>query len=107
MLGKGITVGKVQVALISPDRSADSIYGLLEDRASDPGDSNEELAQLANDVCLNLMRKSDSWIGACSASKWFSENDAGKAESYFNDLANMEAIKYEKVRNAKCKIVRL
>ena len=28
--------------------------------------------------------------------KWFSGKDAGKAESYYNDLANAEAMKYEK-----------
>ena len=97
MLGKGITVGKVQVGLISTDRSSDSIYSLLERKASSPGDSPEELARLANDVCLTLMRKSDDWISACSTSKWFSGNDAGKAESYYNDLANGEAVKFEKV----------
>ena len=97
VLGKGITVGKVQVALNSPDRSANSIYGLLERKAANAGESPQELARLANDVCLTLMRKSDEWIAACSSSKWFSENDAGKAESYFNELANAEAVKYEKV----------
>jgi uncharacterized membrane protein len=45
---------------------------------------------------LALLRKKDDWSGACSSSKWFSENDAGKAESYFNDLANTEAAKFEK-----------
>jgi uncharacterized membrane protein len=98
MLGKGITVGKVQVGLFSSDRSADSVYKLLERKASNAGDAPEQLARLANDVCLTLMRKSDDWISACSTSKWFSEKDAGKAESYYNDLANAEAIKYEKVR---------
>ena len=98
MLGKGITVGKVQVALISPTRSSDSVFGLLERKAANSGDSPEQLSRLANDVCLTLLRKSDDWISACSSSKWFSEKDAGKAESYFNDLANSEALKYEKVR---------
>ena len=98
VLGKGITVGKVQVALISPTRSSDSVFGLLERKAANSGDSPEQLSRLANDVCLTLLRKSDDWISACSSSKWFSEKDAGKAESYFNDLANSEALKYEKVR---------
>ena len=103
VLGKGITVGKVQVGLISPTRSSDSVFGLLERKAASSGDSPEELSRLANDVCLTLMRKSDDWISACSSSKWFSENDAGKAESYYNDLANTEAIKYEKVKTTKSK----
>ena len=97
MLGKGITVGKVQVALISPDRSVQSIFSLLEDCASDTGNEPQELARMANDVCLSLMRKSDDWIGACSTSKWFKGDNAGQAESYYNDLANTEAMKFEKV----------
>ena len=100
LLGKGITVGKVQVALMSFDRSADSICGILKDAAEECGDSNEELAGLANEICLALLRKSDDWISACSDSKWFSSNDAGKAESYFNTLAGAEAVKYEKVRQS-------
>jgi uncharacterized membrane protein len=96
-LGKGITVGKVQVALLAPDRSDTSIFNVLEDAANNTGDQPQELARMANDVCLSLMRKSDDWVAACSASKWFSEKDAGKAESYYNDLSNAEAVKFEKV----------
>lgn len=99
MLGKGITVGKVQVALISPDRSDSSIFSLLEDCASDTGNEPQELSRMANDVCLALMRKSDDWIGACSASKWFKGDNAGQAESYYNELANTEAMKFEKVNS--------
>jgi hypothetical protein len=98
MLGKGITVGKVQVALISPDRSDSSIFSLLEDCATDTGNEPKELSRMANDVCLALMRKSDDWIAACSTSQWFKGDDAGKAESYYNELANNEAMKFEKVR---------
>ena len=98
ILGKGITVGKVQVALMSYDRSADSIFGFLQKKAASSGDSPQELSRLANDVCLTLLRKSDDWVGACSSSKWFKFDDAGKAEAYYNDLSNAEALKYEKVR---------
>lgn len=98
MLGKGITVGKVQVCLRSPNRSANSIFGLLEDHADLDSDANEDLARMANDVCLDLMRKSDDWVSACSSSQWFSSNDAGKAEGYYNQLANEVATKFEKVR---------
>ena len=98
VLGKGITVGKISIALRSADRtSATSIFGLLESHASDESDANEDLARMANNVCLDLMRKSDDWIAACSTGKWFSSKDAGKAESYYNDLANTEAVKFEKV----------
>jgi hypothetical protein len=100
MLGKGITVGKVQVALMS-SRSSDSIYALLERKAAKAGNSPQDLARLANDVGLTLMRKSDDWIAACSSSKWFKGDDAGKAESYFNDLSTSEAVKFEKVRMMK------
>uniref|UniRef100_A0A6V2AD67 Uncharacterized protein n=1 Tax=Ditylum brightwellii TaxID=49249 RepID=A0A6V2AD67_9STRA len=93
-LGKGITVGKIQVALFSADRSINSF---LEDRAGSGGNSNYELARLTNDVCLTLLRKSDDWVSAHSESKWFSENDAGGAESLFNNWANKEAAKFEKV----------
>ena len=96
-LGKGITVGKVQVALRSPNRSDSSIFGLLEDCAVDTGNEPEELSRMANDVCLALMRKSDQWVGACSTSKWFKEDEAGKAESYYNELVNKEILKFEKV----------
>jgi uncharacterized membrane protein len=95
-LGKGITVGKVQVALNSWDRSSTSITGVLEDKTSDAGDSPEELSQLTNDVCLALLRRSDDWIGAASESKHFKTDDAGKAESLFNEWSNLEASKFEK-----------
>ena len=98
MLGKGITVGKVQVCLRSPDRGARSIFGLLEDHADLNSNDNEDLARTANDVCLDLIRKSDDWVSACSSSKWFSGKDAGKAEGYYNELANDVATKFEKVR---------
>eukprot|EP00525_Craspedostauros_australis_P009896 CAMPEP_0198118294 /NCGR_PEP_ID=MMETSP1442-20131203/21058_1 /TAXON_ID= /ORGANISM="Craspedostauros australis, Strain CCMP3328" /LENGTH=253 /DNA_ID=CAMNT_0043776521 /DNA_START=11 /DNA_END=772 /DNA_ORIENTATION=+ len=96
MLGKGITVGKIQVALMVPDRSDTSIFAALEDEAAHGGNSPEELSEFANEICLALMRRSDSWTAAASVGKWFSENDAGKAESYYNELANAEAVKFEK-----------
>ena len=96
-LGKGITVGKVQVCLNSKDRSPSSITGMLESKARSSGDSPQALSRLANEVSLTLLRKSDDWMGACSSSEWFSERDAGKAESLFNDWANREAAKFEKV----------
>jgi uncharacterized membrane protein len=96
MLGKGITVGKVQVALLSPNRGPDSIFSLLEDHATNTGDQPQELARMANDVCLDLMRKSDDWVAAYSTSKWFKGDDAGKAERYYNELTNTEASKFEK-----------
>lgn len=95
-LGKGITVGKMQVALISPDRSKSSIYGMLEDQAKKGGNESYELAQFANKVCLSLLRKKDSWTAATSASKWFGGDDWAKAEKYYNELANTEAAKFEK-----------
>ena len=65
-------------------------------RASSTNTNKVKLAQLANNVCLALLRKSDDWTAACSMSKWFSQNDAGKAESLFNDMSNREAAKFEK-----------
>lgn len=97
-LGKGITVGKVQVALLTTDRSRQSIYGDLK-RAVDEsgsGSTNYDLACLAQQVCLSLLRRKDSWTGASSTSKWFKEDDAGKAESLFNDWTNRESVKFEK-----------
>jgi hypothetical protein len=98
-LGKGITVGKVQVALISPDRS---LFKLLEKKAGSPGTTSAQLSRLANEVCLMLLRKSDDWTGACSESKWFSQKDSGKAESRYNDWTNREASKFEKVSCFYC-----
>ena len=95
-LGKGITVGKVQVALDCINRDNNSIFTFLEKAAADGGSEPYELAQLTNTVCLALMRKSDEWVGACSDSKWFKWDDAGKAESLYNDWANREAAKFEK-----------
>ena len=97
-LGKGITVGKVQVALLADDRGKDSIFGLLESNARwiEGDDEASSLADLAHDVCLSLLRKRDSWTGAASTSKWFSAKDYGKAESLFNDWSNAEASKFEK-----------
>jgi hypothetical protein len=95
-LGKGITVGKVQIALIASDRGKGSIFGQLEELSRESNEDQEELAYLARDVCLALLRKSDDWTAAHSESKWFKYDDAGKAESQFNDWANAEALKFEK-----------
>lgn len=97
-LGKGITVGKVQVALQSPDRSSNSIFGMLQDNARwmEGDDDAGSLADFANEVALSLLRKKDSWLSACSDSQWFSDKDAGKAEALFNEWSNKEAAKFEK-----------
>ena len=86
-LGKGITVGKISVALVSEDRGKDSIFGLLEDNARWIAGDDEagSLADLAHEVCLSLLRKQDSWTAASSDSKWFGADDYGKAESLFNE----------------------
>ena len=97
-LGKGITVGKVQVALDALDRGPDSIFAVLEKESARNAGSDDpsELAQLAHAVCLSLLRRSDEWVGACSDSQWFKWDDAGKAESLYNDWSNREATKFEK-----------
>jgi uncharacterized membrane protein len=51
---------------------------------------------MASSVCLALLRRTDDWVAACSTSEWFKQDDAGKAESLFNDWANKEAAKFEK-----------
>jgi hypothetical protein len=111
-LGKGITVGKLQIALslsASERTSPTSILRLLEDSARDDaitedyddesydyaGDSH--LSQMCHATCLALMRKSDDWVGACGESKWFKNEDGGKAESLYNQWADREAAKFEKV----------
>lgn len=95
-LGKGITVGKVQVALMSSSRGDDSIFGMIRRANSHGSSTNFDLACTANELCLALLRKSDDWTAACSEYKWFKEDDSGKAESYYNELANREAVKFEK-----------
>jgi uncharacterized membrane protein len=92
-LGKGITVGKVQVSLNTNDKT---IFSVLEDCAKHGGSDSPDLAEMAHEICLTLIRRSDDWTGACSTSEWFSEKDGGKAERCFNTLANAEASKYEK-----------
>ena len=66
---------------------------MLEKEAND----DKSLPELTNAICLALLRKKDDWIGSTGTSEWFSQNDAGKAESKFNDFANKEAAKFEKV----------
>jgi len=92
-LGKGITVGKVQVALSTMDRSSSSIFGMIEKSARE---NSNNVGKLSNDVCLAVLRRRDDWVAACSDSKWFSQNDAGQAERYFSDWSNREASKFEK-----------
>mmetsp|Transcript_21554 Transcript_21554/g.31907 ORF Transcript_21554/g.31907 Transcript_21554/m.31907 type:complete len:238 (+) Transcript_21554:93-806(+) len=92
-LGKGITVGKFQLGLSCTDRT---LIELLEKESNSYGSEPEELSKLCNVVCLTLLRRQDDWISACSESDWFGQNDAGKAESLFNDWSNQEAAKFEK-----------
>lgn len=94
MLGKGITVGKIQIALASRDRSICKSLESLSNGVE--GDDQGSLADFTNEVCLTLLRNSADWVGACSASEWFSGNDAGKAERLHNEWANKEASKFEK-----------
>ena len=97
-LGKGITVGKVQVALSIQDRQSPfSIFKLIAQSTRNVGDSNRELSRMAHEVCVTLLRNSDKWVGACSSSQWFSQKDGGKAENLFNEWVNREATKFEKV----------
>ena len=98
VLGKGITVGKVQVALISQERGKDSIFGDLERKARSTGGSSAHLAILVKEVCLALLRRSDDWTAARSESKWFPFRDSSRAEALFNDWTDAEALKFEKVR---------
>jgi hypothetical protein len=97
VLGKGITVGKVQVALFSKERGKDSIFGDLERKARSTGGSSAHLALLVKEVCLALLRRSDDWTAASSESKWFKFSDSVKAEAQFNQWAETEALKFEKV----------
>lgn len=112
-LGKGITVGKVQVALSvsGAERTAsDSIFAVLERHARESDDDvgssydddyedgygDSQLSKMCHEICLALLRKSDSWISAASDSTWFKEQDMGKAESVYNLWADREACKFEK-----------
>ena len=111
-LGKGITVGKVQVALTvtaAERKSNDSIFGILEKHARNNGNTkssydndyedgygDSQLSKMCHEICLALLRKSDDWISACSDSEWFKEQDMGKAESVYNLWADREACKFEK-----------
>ncbi|KAL7551897.1 hypothetical protein ACHAWF_015103, partial [Thalassiosira exigua] len=104
-LGKGITVGKVQVAMQVSGRS---MFATLESYARDDdigssydddyeeGYGDSHLSKMCHEICLALLRKSDSWISACSTSEWFKEQDMGKAESTHNLWADREACKFEK-----------
>ena len=98
------------MALSAQERtSKNSLLRLLEESARDDdlassydeeeydygGDSH--LSKMCHSTCLALLRKSDDWIGACSDSKWFKGDDAGKAESLYNQWADREAAKFEKV----------
>lgn len=100
VLGKGITVGKVQVALLAQERGKNSIFGELERKSRSTGGSSAHLAILVKEVCLALLRRSDDWTAACSESKWFKFSEADKAQAQFNDWTDAEALKFEKVREA-------
>lgn len=76
-LGKGITVGKVQIALLADDHSSNSIFGMLERKAKADGDTPYALARMCYDVCMSLLRKEDDWISASSTSQWFKGGEAG------------------------------
>jgi len=111
-LGKGITVGKIQVALAvngAERTSSDSIFAILEKHARnnedvggsydddyDEGYGDSQLSKMCHEISLALLRKSDNWVGACSESEWFKEQDMGKAESVYNLWADREACKFEK-----------
>lgn len=110
-LGKGITVGKFQVAINVPgsERTAkDSIFSKLAQHARadetssgydddyEDGFGDSKLSKMCHDVCLTLLRQSEYWTAACSESEWFKESDAGKAESLYNQWADREASKFEK-----------
>lgn len=111
-LGKGITVGKVQVALAvngAERTSRDSIFAVLErqarnnenigssyDDAYDEGYGDSHLSKFCHETCLTLIRKSDNWVAACSNSEWFKGDDVAKAESTYNLWADREACKFEK-----------
>lgn len=97
LLGKGLTVGKVQVALRLPGsiESKNIFPDVLAANVSEGSRLHkpDELAQFANEVCLGLLRKSSHWVAACSTSQWFREREHGSAERFFNDLVNVEASK--------------
>lgn len=111
-LGKGITVGKIQVALAvsGAERTAsDSIFAVLEKHARNndavgssydddykDGYGDSQLSKMCHEICLSLLRTSDNWISACSDSEWFKEQDMTKAESVYNLWADREACKFEK-----------
>jgi hypothetical protein len=114
-LGKGITVGKFQVALnvdgIERASGENSIFAVLEKHGRDVCDDDEDdddddddsdaggdskLSKMCHEVCLALLRKSDDWISACSDRKWYKEQDMTKAESTYNLWADREACKFEK-----------
>ena len=98
-LGKGITVGKAQVALqVSAEErtSPNSIFGVLEKHARkndnissydsdyEDGYGDSALSKMCHEICLSLLRSSDNWISAGSQSEWYKQDDSGKAESTYN-----------------------
>lgn len=99
-LGKGITVGKVQIAVMASDRGPNSIFGLLDQAARSSDDSSEGLAETCNEICMSLLRKQQDWISASSDSRWFKADDSGKAESLYNEWSNTESARFEKVKKA-------
>ena len=117
-LGRGITVGKVQVALNVDgiERASggeNSIFAVLEKHGRDDGSDDDEdyddddddsdaaggdskLSKMCHEVCLALLRRSDDWISACSDRRWYKEQDMTKAESTYNLWADREACKFER-----------
>ena len=111
-LGRGITVGKVQVALNvdgigrASGGGGDSIFAVLEKHGRDDDDGNDDdssdaggdskLSKMCHEVCVALLRRSDDWISACSDRRWYREQDMTKAESTYNLWADREACKFER-----------
>ena len=101
VLGKGVTVVKLQVALDTPDRGPKSILRLLEAKANAANtDTAWGLACLMSDVSMELLRKSDDWVAACSQTTAYQGRDApDKAETAFNRMLTTELSKFEKVHD--------
>eukprot|EP00804_Cyclotella_cryptica_P018764 CCRYP_007248-RA/>CCRYP_007248-RA protein AED:0.06 eAED:0.06 QI:109/1/1/1/0.75/0.6/5/958/451 len=96
VLGPGVSVAEISVALEVPDRDrSDSILNVLE-RLSRTArtDSRVGLQNLTSQVALELLRRKQSIVAASTKAKHF--GDESKAQREFNNLSIKERGKFQR-----------
>ncbi|KAL3775281.1 hypothetical protein ACHAWO_013087 [Cyclotella atomus] len=96
VLGPGVSVAEISVALEVPDRDRpDAIMNVLERLASTARtDSRVGLQNLTSQVALELLRRKQSIVAASTKAKHF--RDESKAQREFNNMSIQERGKFQR-----------